>query len=172
MAAGLETLEPCSASVRCLRWPLVVAFVLCPAPVFALLINLSFHSVEGSVLLTGAGSTAAGLNFGRVSAFEPVDTGVTRAVGATSYAISSRFGVRVTHALGLVSPNYTLRARLQSAHVLAWRVDGVPMTTAPATIAVSQPYGSVLPHTVSFVVPFAHPAGAVTAVLEVTAIAN
>jgi hypothetical protein len=151
---------------------LVLGFVLSPAPVFALLISMSFESVAGSVPLTGAGTNTATLNFGKVSAFEPLNTGVTRTAGASSYTVSTRFGVRATHLLGLLSPNYTLQARLQSAHVLTWQVDGVTMSTAPATLATSQPYGATIPHTLSFVVPFSQPAGVVTTVLEVTAIAN
>jgi hypothetical protein len=150
----------------------VAGFVLVPAPVFALLITLTFDSVAGSVPLTGAGTNTAALNFGHVSAFEPLNAGVNRTVGASSYTISTRFGVRATHLLGLLSPNYTLQARLQSAHVLTWRIDGVTMSTAPVTIATTQPYGSVVPHTLAFVVPFSQPAGVVTTVFEVTAIAN
>jgi hypothetical protein len=158
---------------RHFRWSLVLGFVCFPAPVFALLISMSFESVPGSVPLAGAGTTNATLNFGRVSAFEPVSAGVTRTPGASSYTISTSFGVRGTHLLGgILSPNYTLRARLQSPQTLTWRVDGVTMSTAAATIATSQPYGPIVPHTLAFVVPFSQSAGSVTTVLEVTAIAN
>ena len=107
-----------------------------------------------------------------MSAFEPLNAGVNRTVGASSYTISTRFGVRTTHLLGLLSPSYTLQARLQSASALAWQVDGVTMSTGAATIATSQPYATVVPHTLAFVVPFSQAAGAVTTVFEVTAIAN
>lgn len=150
----------------------MAGFVLVPAPVFALLITMSFESVAGSVPLTGAGTNTATLSFGKVSAFEPLNAGVSRTVGASSYTISTRFGVRTTHLIGLLSPSYTLQARLQSAQALTWKVDGVTMSTAPATIATSQPYGPVVPHTLAFVVPFSQPAGAITTVFEVTAIAN
>jgi hypothetical protein len=159
-------------SGRYYRWSLGLAFVLFPAPVFALLITLSFESVPGAVSLTGAGTSNATLNFGNVSAFEPLNTGVSRTVGASSYTLSTRFGVRTTHLLSVLSPNYTLQARLQSANVLMWQVNGVTMSTSPVTIGTSQPYGPVVPHTLAFVVPFTHPAGAVTTVLDVTAIAN
>jgi hypothetical protein len=158
---------------RYYRWSLVLGFVLFPAPVFALLISLSFESIPGSVPLTGAGTNTATLNFGHVSAFEPLNTGVTRTVGGSAYTISTRFGVRATHLLGgILSPNYTVRARLQSGNALVWQVDGMNMSTSPVTIATSQPYGPSIPHTLAFVVPFSHPAGAVTTVFEVTAIAN
>jgi hypothetical protein len=151
----------------------VLGFVLFPAPVFALLISLSFESVAGSVPLAASGTTSATLSFGSVSAFEPLRPGVTRTTGASSYTISTGFGVRGTHLLGgILSPNYTLRARLLSAQPLTWRVDGVTMSTTAATIATSQPYGPIVPHTLAFVVPYSHAAGVVTTVLEVTAIAN
>jgi hypothetical protein len=153
------------------RWSLVLGFVLCPAPAFALIITLAFESVPGSVPLTGAGTPNATLNFGNVSAFEPLNPGVNRTVGAASYTISTNIGVRVTRVVSL-SPNYTLQARLQSGHPLTWQLDGVTLSTSPATISGSQPFGSVVPHILAFVVPFNHPAGAVTTVLEVTAIGN
>ena len=154
------------------RWSLILAFVLLPNPVSALLINMTFQSVPGYVSLSGAGSTNATLNFGRVSAFEPLSAGVTRTVGASSYNISTRFGVRATHLLGILSSGYTLQARLRNAHVLTWRVDGLIMSTSPALVSPSQPYGTTIPHTLDFTVPFSHAAGPVTTVLEVTAIAN
>jgi hypothetical protein len=154
------------------RLSLIVAFVLLPNPVSALLINMTFQSVPGYVALTGAGSTNATLSFGSVSAFEPLSTGVTRSVGASSYTLSTRFGVRATHLLGILSSGYTLQARLRNAHALTWRVNGLIMSTSPATISTSQPYGTTIPHTLDFAVPFTHPAGPVSTVLEVTAIAN
>lgn len=154
-------------------WSLVLALVLLPAPVFALLITLSFDSVPGSVPLSGAGTNTATLNFGSVSAFEPLNPGVTRTVGASSYAVSTRFGVRATHLLGgLLTPNYTLQARLRSAHVLTWQMDGMTLSTSPLTISTSLPYGPAIAHTLRFEVPFSHAPGPVTTVLEVTAIAN
>lgn len=155
-------------------WSLVAGLVFFPAPVFALLISMSFQSVPGAVPLSGAGSTHATLNFGSVSAFEPLGPGVNRAVGASSYTISTQFGVRGTYLLlgGILSPNYTLRARLVSPQPITWRVDGIAMSTSAATVATSQPYGPIVPHTIAFEVPFSRPAGALSTVLEVTAIAN
>lgn len=157
---------------RHVRWSLVLGMIFFPAPVFALLLSMSFESVPGSVPLTGSGSNAASLNLGTVSAFEPLITGVNRTVNASSYNISTRFGVRASHLLNLTSPSYTLQARLRTANPLTWRLNGVTMSTTPTTVSSSQPYGAIVPHTLSFVVPFSHPAGTVTTVLEVTAIAN
>lgn len=154
------------------RWGLVLGFVCFPVPAFALLINMSFESIPGAVPLTGNGSQTATLNFGSVSAFEPLNTGVNRTVGASSYTVSTRFGVRATHLLSLLSPNYTLTGRLQSGSVITWQLDGVTMSTSPATIATSQPYGPTVAHTIAFAVPFSRPAGAIGTVFEITAIAN
>jgi hypothetical protein len=161
---------------RLCRWSLVLAIMLFPAPLFGQLlssISLSFASVPGAVPLSGAGTDSATLNFGSVSAFAPPNPGVSRAVGASSYTVSTTFGVRTTKGLlGVLSPSYTLKARLRNAHPLTWRVDGTTMSTTDITIGTSQPYGSIVPHALSFVVPFSRPAGAVTTVLEITAIAN
>lgn len=154
------------------RWSLVLGFVCFPAPALALLINMTFESVSGGVPLTGAGTGNATLNFGSVSAFETLRSGVSRSVGASSYTVSTTFGVRATYLLPLLSHNYTLQARLQSSSPLTWKIDGVTMSTSSATIAPSQPYFATIPHTIAFVVPFSRPAGSVTTVFEVTAIAN
>src|SRR5262245_51473375 len=154
------------------RWSLVLGFACFPAPALALLITMTFQSVSGGVPITGAGTGNATLNFGSVSAFETLGSGVSRSVGASSYTVSTTFGVRATHLLSLLSPNYTLQARLQSSAPLTWTIDGVTMSTSAATIATSQAYSATIPHTIAFVVPFSSPAGAVTTVFEVTAIAN
>lgn len=171
-AARAETDGTAWWAGRHVRWSLVLGMIFFPAPVFALLISMSFESVPGSVPLTGAGTTAASLDFGSVSAFEPVNTGVTRTAGASSYTLSTRFGVRATHVVDLSSPSYTLQTRLLNANPLTWRVNGLTMSTTPLTVATSQPYGTIVAHTLSFDVPFSYPAGTVTTVLEVTAIAN
>lgn len=170
-ATGAGGATPSRSLARACRWSLVLGFVCFPVPAFALLINMSFETVSGSVALTGAGNTAM-MNLGSVSAFEPVNPGVTRTVGASSFTISTRFGVRATHLLPLLSPHYTLRARLQSGSPITWQVDGVTMSTSFATFSASQPYGPAVAHTVAFVVPFSRPAGTVSTVFEVTAIAD
>jgi hypothetical protein len=155
---------------------LVLGLILFPARLHAQLlapITLSFVSVPGSVPLGGAGTDTATVNFGNVSAFQPLSAGVSRTVAGSSYTVSTNFGVRTTkNLLGLLSPNYILRARLQSAQALTWRVDGTTLTTTDATIATSQPYGTSVSHSLSFVVPFSRAAGTITTVLEFTAIAN
>jgi hypothetical protein len=147
---------------------LVLGIVLCPAPLFAI-ITISVQSVSGSRPVSGV-SPVVLMDFGPVSAFEPLAAGVTRTTGASDYTLSTGFGVRVSK-VGQ-SSSYNLQARLLSAHVLTWRVDGVMLSTTPATVATLQPYSTMIPHTLAFHVPYAHAAGLVTTIVEVTAIAN
>jgi hypothetical protein len=147
-----------------------------PAPVFAQRgggppITLTFESVSGGLPVTGAGTNSAAINFGNVSAFKSLGPGVTRSNSASSYTISTLFGVNVTK-VGGTSPNYTLRARLTSAHALTWSINGVAMSTSDATVAFTQPYASTLSHSLEFVVPHAYASGAVTTQFQVLAIAN
>lgn len=187
LSDGAERVRPCRHAAPAIRrapwrvaglvgWTLVVGLILLPAPLHAQLlsgISLSFASVSGSLPLSGAGTNSATLNFGNVSAFDALTAGVSRTVGASSYTLSTNFGVRTTKTLvTLLSPNYTLKGRLQSAQTLTWRVNGTTMSTTDAVIGTSQPYGTTVSHSLSFVVPFSQAAGAVTTVLEITAIAN
>jgi len=153
---------------------LLTCLVAVPVPAFAQLfgINLTFQSVAGSVSITGAGSGTATLNFGTVSAFEPVGVGVARTSTATDYTIATQVGVRVTKGILVLSPNYTLRSRLTVAQPLTWKVDSVTMSTSFATIATSQPYATTLPHALAFIVPLSSAAGAVNTNIEVLAVAN
>ena len=149
---------------------MALALLFVPAPAFALIV-LSFHSTAGAVPVIGEGTTTATLDFGRVSAFEPPLPGVNRSVGASSYTLSTGFGVRVERVVSL-SANYTLQSRLLTTQALTWYVNGIPLSTSATTVATAQPFGSTVPHTVGFEVPFSHSAGTVSAVLEVIAIAN
>ena len=135
-------------------------------------ISLAFASVPGSIPLSGAGTSNATLNFGNVSAFNALTAGVNRTVGASNYTLSTNFGVRTTKALLVTSANYTLKGRLQSAQTLTWQINGTTMSTADSVIGTSQPYGTTVSHSLSFIVPFSQAAGPVTTVLEITAIAN
>jgi hypothetical protein len=153
---------------------LSTCLVAVPVPAFAQLfgIDLTFQSVAGSVSITGAGSSSATLNFGTVSAFEPVGVDVVRTSTATDYTIATQFGVRVTKGVLVLSPNYTLRSRFTVAQPLTWKVDSVTMSTSFATIATSQPYVTPLPHSLAFIVPLSSAAGTVNMNIEVLAVAN
>ena len=134
-------------------------------------ITLTFESVSGGLPVSGAGTDTASVNFGNVSAFKPVGAGVTRSSTATDYTISTPFGVKVTKSGG-TSPNYTLQARLMASHALTWRINSVAMSTTYATVGSTLPYASTISHTLEFVVPLTHAAGAVTTQFQVLAISN
>jgi hypothetical protein len=152
-------------------WLALTMCAVAPVPAAAQgQLELSFHSVSGGVSLTGSGTNTATLAFGSVSAHGIVGPGVSRLDGTSDYTISTSFGVRVTKK-GAGS-NYTLRARLMAAHALAWRVNGVDLTTTHTSIAFSQPYDSIVAHNLEFVVPHSASAGAVSALIQVLAIAN
>lgn len=186
LSDGAERVRPCRNAAPAIRrapwpvagpvrWTLVVGLILLPARLHAQLpaISLSFASIPGSLPLSGAGTNTGTLNFGNVSAFEPLTAGANRTVAGSSYTVSTNFGVRTTKNLGaLLSPNYTLKGRLQSAQTLTWRINGTTMSTTDALIGTSQPYGTTVSHSLSFVVPFSQTAGPITTVLEITAIAN
>jgi hypothetical protein len=174
-AAGTRNADDARAALRAAATPpwsglqrsiLVLGFVLFPAPLFAI-ITISVQSIPGSRPIDGG----VLLDFGNVSAFESLASGVSRTIGASNYTISTGLGIRVTKIVG-GSSSYTLQARLQSAHALTWQLDGVTMSTSAATVATLQPYATTIPHTLAFVVPFSYAAGAVATVFEVTAIAN
>lgn len=134
-------------------------------------ITLTFQSVSGGLPVSGAGTPVASLDFGNVSAYKPLGPGVSRSSTSTDYTISTQFGVRVTKAGG-PSPNYTLRARLISAHALTWEIGGVAMSTTYATVAYTQPYASTISHSLAFVVPLTFAAGTISTQLQVLAISN
>jgi hypothetical protein len=149
---------------------LALGFLLVPTPLFAV-ITIALHKSPNGRPVTVSGTPIVVMDFGTVSAFEALPTDVSRTVAASAYTISSDFGLRVTKLLG-GSSSYTMQARLTSAHALTWKVDGVTLSTTPATVATNQPYASTIPHSLAFVVPFSHAAGLVTTSVEVVAIAN
>lgn len=153
------------------RWIVIVALAAIPAELFSNAIDLTFHSVTGGVSVAGAGTNVASFDYGTVSAFDALGSGVSRTTTASDYTIETQFGVRVVRNTGS-SPNYTLRARLQNTDPLTWKVDGVTMTTNFTTVATLQPYDSILSHMLAFVVPFSRAAGSISTGFEVMAVAN
>lgn len=155
---------------RRVTWILATALATCPAALLAD-ISLSLRSVAGGVPLLGSGNPTASLDFGTVSKLGPLTSGVSRTTTATSYTISTLFGVRVARTKGS-TPNYTLRARLLSSHPIVWRVDNVAMTTSFQSVAFSQPYGPTVSHTLGFTVSDATATGSTSTTVEFLAIAN
>ena len=125
-------------------------------------INLVFNSdAAGVALSSGAGTNAATLAFGNVSAFGAVAAGVTRTVVAgTSFTVSTPVDVLVSKA-NSSSANYTLKAQLGSADATnTWQVAGNTVTNAAATtITATGAYGSNAAEAIAITVPNATASG-------------
>ncbi len=125
-------------------------------------INLVFNSdAAGVALSSGAGTNAATLAFGNVSAFGAVAAGVTRTVvPGTSFTVSSPVDVLVSKA-NSSSANYTLKAQLNSADATnTWQVAGNTINNASATtITATGTYGSNAADAVAITVPFTTASG-------------
>lgn len=125
-------------------------------------INLVFNSdAAGVALSSGAGTNAATLAFGNVSAFGAVAANVTRTVVAgTSFTVSTPVDVLVSKA-NSTSANYTLKAQLGSADATnTWQVAGSTVTNAAATtITATGTYGSNAAEAIAITVPFATASG-------------
>jgi len=136
-------------------------------------IALTFENDAAGVALTGAGTNAATMALGAISAYNTVSTpGVTRTVSATDFTVSSPFGVKVVKA-NSSSASYTLAASLASADASnTWRVNATSLTTSNQNLGSSYAYGSAVAHTMSLTVPFSASTGAISKVLNFTATSN
>ena len=136
-------------------------------------IAMTFENDAAGVALTGAGTNAATMALGAISAYNTIATaGVSRTVGATDFTVSSPFGVKVVKANGS-SANYTLAAALASADATnTWRINATTLTTSNQNLGTSYSYGSAVAHTMYLTVPFTASTGAVSRVVNFTATAN
>lgn len=124
-------------------------------------IQLVFNSnASGLTLSSGAGTNAATLAFGNVSAFGTVATGVTRTVAATSFTVSSPVDVLVSKT-NSTSANYTLKAQLGAADATnTWSVGGVAVTSAAqATLTATGAYAANNNLPVAITIPFTSASG-------------
>jgi len=137
-------------------------------------INLVFNSDAAGVVLTGAGTNAATLAFGNVSAFGALAAGVVRTTTATTFTVSSAVDVNVTKT-NSASANYTLNAQLGAADATnTWQVGGVTVTNAAAaTITATGAYAANSNFPVAITVPFTTASGTVISnTINYTATAN
>jgi hypothetical protein len=125
-------------------------------------INLVFNSdASGVALSSGAGTNAATLAFGNVSAFGTLASNITRSVVAgTSFTVSTPVDVQVTTS-NSSSANYTLKAQLGSADAVnSWAVNGAAVTSASAaTITATGTYGSNVAEPIAITIPFTTASG-------------
>lgn len=120
-------------------------------------INLIFNSdAAGVALSSGEGQSTASLNFGSVSAFGVLPTGVTRtSVTANDFTVSTPVDVTVNK-VNSASASYQLTAQLGTADgVNAWAASGIAFSdTVLATITSSGTYGSKLQVPLAIKIPF------------------
>ncbi|HEY2392486.1 MAG TPA: hypothetical protein VGK22_15025 [Candidatus Angelobacter sp.] len=124
-------------------------------------IQLVFNSdAAGVALSSGAGTNAATLAFGNVSAFGTVAAGVTRTTTASNFTVSSAVDVQVSKT-NSASANYTLKAQLGAADATnTWSVGGVAVTSAAqSTLTATGAYAANSNFPVAITVPFTSASG-------------
>ena len=117
-------------------------------------IALVFASDPAGVTLGAAGSSAATLNFGNISAFGPLSAGVSRvSVTAANFTVRTVFDIQVIEG-GLTSTSYTLSAQLASALPtgFSFKVDGVTLVTTASTIQTNGTYNVNVAHNLDLTV--------------------
>jgi hypothetical protein len=144
-------------------------------------ISLQFDTDAAGVTLGAAGTSAATANFGAVSAFGPLSSGVTRpSVTAANFTVRTIFDVQVVQG-GLTSTTYTLTANLAAAAPtgLNYKVDAVTLTTASQTIQVNGAYNADVAHNLDLIISTLAPGAGgpavntpITTTINFTATAN
>lgn len=136
-------------------------------------IGLTFENDAAGVSLTGAGTNAATMALGSISAYNTLATpGVTRTLGASNFTVSSAFGVKVVKA-NSASATYSLGAALGSADATnTWKINSTTLSTSNQSLGATYSYGSAVAHTMYLTVPFTASTGAISKVLNFTAVAN
>ncbi len=130
-------------------------------------INLVFNTATSpaGITLTGTGTNAATMAFGNVSAYGTLGSNIGRSVGASSFTVSSPFGVEVSK-VNSSSANYTLTAQLSTADATnTWQVGGSTISSASATtLTATGAYSSTAPgtqYTLALTIPFTTTSGTV-----------
>jgi hypothetical protein len=119
-------------------------------------INLVFNSdASGVALSSGAGTNAATLALGNVSAFGPISAGIVRSTTATTFTVSSAVDVLVSKT-NSASANYTLKAQLGAADAVnTWNVGGIAVSNAvQSTLTATGTYAANSNFPVAITVPF------------------
>jgi hypothetical protein len=136
-------------------------------------INLVFNSDVAGVALTGAGTNAATLPFGNVSAYGALGAGISRSVAAGNFTVSTPFDVLVT-ASNSGSANYKLTAQLNTVDSTnAWTISGSGNLNSVQTLTSTGAYGSNVPFTLALTIPFSTTSGTpISNAVNFTATAN
>jgi hypothetical protein len=169
VAAAIVMLIPSFASAQTATGTLTVTATVQGS------IGLVFNSdAAGVALSSGAGTNAATLAFGNVSAFGALTAGVNRVVNAGSFTVSSAVDVNVTKT-NSASANYTLKAQLGAADATnTWQVGGITVTSAAqATLTATGTYAANSNFPVAITIPFTTASGtAISNTINYTATAN
>jgi hypothetical protein len=121
-------------------------------------IQLVFNTHTGGVALGSAGTNAATLDFGPVSAFGLIPATITRTTAANSFTVSTPVDVQVNKT-NSASANYVLKAVLVTADATnTWTVGGSNISTQQ-TLTSTGAYGSNLNFPVAITIPFTTPSG-------------
>jgi hypothetical protein len=136
-------------------------------------ISMVFNKNAAGLALAGAGTNAASLNFGNISAYGAVAANVTRSVGAANFTVSTPFDVQVDKS-NSPSLTYSLTAQLAAADATnSWALGATTITSgAPASIGGANSYAANTTYTLGLTVPLASAAGAISNTINFAATAN
>jgi hypothetical protein len=136
------------------------------------------QATGGPALASGAGTPAAVLSLGNVSAYGPAPgSGITRTLNGspyvTSFTLATSFGVRV----GMYNTNgktgYGLTAALASGDASnTWTVDGVTLSTTAQAVNPGTAFGDVEAHALTLQIPQNLSAGAISNTINLAATAQ
>lgn len=137
-------------------------------------ISMVFNSdASGVALSSGAGTNAATLDFGSISAYGALGGNISRTVAASSFTVSTPFDVHVDKS-NSSSANYTLKAQLGSADAVnTWALSGTAISSASqSTLTATGAYGADAPYTLALTVPFSSAAPSINNTINFVATAN
>jgi hypothetical protein len=139
---------------------------------------MQIDSDPAGIALSGSGTSATSLDFVTVRAFGgAVPSGVTKAVGASSWTLSTTIDVQVfkgaLDVLDALSTSYTLTASLQAADAVnTWKFNSFTLSPAGGTITSTGVYNSTPAYSFSLTIPFSASPGIINNTVHLTAIAN
>ena len=136
-------------------------------------IVLIFMSDSNGVSLTSPSTPNAGLNFGNVSMFGALATGVSRSTTANSFTVSTPVDVYVDSG-GVSSTSFNLSASLASAAgALTYKLGTKTLNTTSQIISQNDArYSTAVPYTLAITMPSTLAAGAIANTINFTAVAN
>jgi hypothetical protein len=135
-------------------------------------ISLTFVTDGSGLAVTGTGTSTASLPFGAVSMYSgTVPSNVTKTVHATSFDLSTPFGVRVDLA-NSASTAFTLTATLATIDAVnTWSIGATDISSAgPFALTAAGVYGSAVPYTLKINVPATEAVGLITNSIGFTAV--